>query len=1282
MSSDGTFIQTSGAGGDAGGGAFLRPGAVFGGYRVLEELGRGGMGVVWRAQELSLGREVALKVLPFGVELAPQELLRFKREAEAGGRLSHPCIVAVHAFGEVDGIHYIAQELVGDGRSLSDRLAELHKLPELPREHYREVAEFFARIAEALQVAHDAGVEHRDVKPGNVLIAPDGGPKVADFGLAHVEDALALSRTGEFAGTPFYMSPEQAASRRMGIDHRTDIFSLGATLYEALTLTRPFDGDTSHQVLEKVMLQDPVDPQKLRSRVPRDLAVICLKALEKQRDHRYASMEAMASDLRRFLRHEPILARPPGPVRRLSKWTARHPTATAVTALGAAALVAIAFLLVRLVRANTDLVGARDAALVSAEQACEQEKLAQIKANEARVSLELAEQRRGEAERARGEAEEAAAREADARRKAEEARAETESALAEVERQSYLGNILGAGVHLERGDYAQARRSLDACPVSLRGWEWNHFDLVQDPSIASFQGTYNPSTYEFFPSLTTVNCMALDPSGKRMLTNAAHTTSVWDLETETLLHTLRRLDYTTVEAVAYEPAGGWFLTASAGGLVAKWEASSGQLLATFEGHTDQVRAVAVHPDGRSLVSGSWDGTVRAWDATNEQQLWMFAGPEGCHFTWTAFTPDGARVLVGGTFGAHVLDPNSGTELRLLTRAYVSCAALSPDGRIVAAVIGYGPWPTSIQRLDVDSGAQLAEFEGHADAVDAISFSPDGRTVYSGSADRTVRAWDVASGESSVLIHGEAPMTALAASADSETVWTGSIAHGVRRWDLNTRSPFTALSAGSVAGLCLAISSDNAMIATGAADRTVRLWSARTGELMATLRGHGLEIESVAFSHDGRFLASVSRDGTARLWSAETHESIRCIEGISAGRSLVRSDGENLLVLVGGHSSEGNEGSPRLRVLDARTGALVAYLGNEQLSIEPLALDAVRGRVLVTNNGSTTATLLDRATGDELVELKWHQSRVRCAAFGLSGRLIATGADNSTIHLWDAKSGQQLRTMQGHRGAVLAVDFHPDGSRLASGAADGTVRVWDARDGSILAIFEKHVGEVTSVAFTSGGRRLVSASEDGTIGVWDSDLADLRGLWGSEERRNLVNGLLDELFEEHLLVDHVVSSIERLDDLEPGVREEAIRVAHARGNPLADDFLTDCWWLAHREDSEEAAYQRALRYAVAGIELAPEDPRFLNVQGLCFYRLGRFAEALAVGERAARANSEQAVPYEPAYDLVLMAMCQARLGNLRDARELMERVRDRAISPSYRYLWRLMQEAEERIADGS
>ncbi len=300
----------------------LREGRILGDFQLEVELGRGGWGMVWQARQLSLGRKVALKILYPHHALSGRALRRFQREAAAAGRAVHTSIVSIHETGSCDGLHYICEDLVPGGTTLSDHLAEIRGRPSLPSDYYSRIATIFRELAEGLSAAHDAGVIHRDIKPSNILLTRGGQPLIADFGMAKLMSDASVS--GDLTGTPYYMSPEQLTPRNVPVDGRTDVFGLGATLYEALTLRRAFDGDTWQQIAEKILSTEPPAPQLVKSRIPRDLAVICSKAIEKAPKDRYASMADMAEDLRRFLANEPIVARPPSVSYQLRLFARRH----------------------------------------------------------------------------------------------------------------------------------------------------------------------------------------------------------------------------------------------------------------------------------------------------------------------------------------------------------------------------------------------------------------------------------------------------------------------------------------------------------------------------------------------------------------------------------------------------------------------------------------------------------------------------------------------------------------------------------------------------------------------------------------------------------------------------------------------------------------------------------------------------------------------------------------------------------------------------------------------
>jgi len=296
------------------------------GYEVQAVLGQGGMGVVYRARHLRLDRPVALKMLLAGPYASREERERFQREAEAVAGLRHPNIVQLYDVGDLDGRPYFTMEFV-DGGSLAQKIAGM------PQPACQSAA-FLTQVAEAVHFAHQSGIVHRDLTPANILLATDGTPKVTDFGLARrLERGSGLTLSGVPIGTPSYMAPEQARGEKGAVGPATDVYALGAILYEMLTGRPPFRAETSTGTLQQVLHDDPVPPSRLNPAVPRDPATICLKCLSKEPQRRYASTAALAEDLRRFLRGETITARRAGRLERLARWARRSPAAAALLAV-------------------------------------------------------------------------------------------------------------------------------------------------------------------------------------------------------------------------------------------------------------------------------------------------------------------------------------------------------------------------------------------------------------------------------------------------------------------------------------------------------------------------------------------------------------------------------------------------------------------------------------------------------------------------------------------------------------------------------------------------------------------------------------------------------------------------------------------------------------------------------------------------------------------------------------------------------------------------------------
>jgi serine/threonine protein kinase len=385
------------------------PGTL-GDFQVVREIGRGGMGIVYEAVQLSLGRRVALKVLPFAAALDAKHLQRFKTEAHAAAALHHTNIVPVHAVGCERGVHFYAMQLI-EGQSLDAVIRELRGEDAGPaastvdfragatvatptsartsqrsgraRESYRTAARIAAQVADALEHAHAAGVIHRDIKPANLLLDARGTVWVTDFGLAQVSADVSLTRTGDMVGTLRYMSPEQAAGQRVLIDHRTDVYSLGATLYELLTLEPIFSGQDRRALLHQILTEEPRPPRQIERSIPVELETIVLKAVAKAPEERYATAAELAADLRRFLDERPILARRPTLVERARKWMRRHPSfVAAALLLLVGVVVALGVTTALVTRAEARTREAYEREQLRAEEAEKRFQLAQAAAND------------------------------------------------------------------------------------------------------------------------------------------------------------------------------------------------------------------------------------------------------------------------------------------------------------------------------------------------------------------------------------------------------------------------------------------------------------------------------------------------------------------------------------------------------------------------------------------------------------------------------------------------------------------------------------------------------------------------------------------------------------------------------------------------------------------------------------------------------------------------------------------------------------------------------------
>jgi WD40 repeat protein/serine/threonine protein kinase len=1119
------------------------PPEQLGEYRLIREVGRGGMGVVFEAVQESLGRHVALKVLPYNALVSPHCLERFRREARAAARLHHTNIVPVFGVGEHAGIHYYAMQFIY-GQGLNDVLEEVRRLrgpqatppaggagpgrglatsvaeglvtgqfpsggrpgpatealtdglpaPQPPGQtgnaesstpqpeassgdattpgpagsgpsgissqpearYFRSVAQLGVQAAEALAYAHREGILHRDVKPSNLLLDTTGRVWVTDFGLAKAEDAEDLTQPGDLVGTLSYMAPERFQGQA---DARSDVYGLGVTLYELLTLRQAFADSNRARLINRVQHEEPARPRRLDRLAPRDLETIVLKAMAKDPVRRYQTADQLADDLRRFLAGEPIGARRVGWVERGLKWAKRRP---AVAGLLAALVLAALGMVVGGTWFTLSLQGALGIAEDQRDKAIQARREADVSAEAERGAKEKAQAAQKRAE--------------DEKQQADAARWQADAARTKAEWLAYAGQIALAHREWQDGDVAHAWGVLNACQQDLRGWEHRYLYTLFNQNQRTLRGHTGP-----------VHSVAFSPDGKRLVSGGYDgTVKVWDAQTgqETLSlkgHTFE------VHSVAFSPDGKRIASASNDQTVRVWDAQTGQEIRTLKGHTGAVTSVAFSPDGKRLVSGSWGqdqegrplrGEIKVWDVQTGQETLSLNGlTDGV--SSVAFSPDGKR-LVSGSWDetVKVWDAQTGQQTLIFlehTGAVLS-VAFSPDGkRVVSGSGGWGhgrPLPGEVKVWNAQTGKETLTLKGHTGSVNSVAFSPDGKRLVSGSGDGTLKVWDAQTGQETLSLKGHTgKVTSVAFSPDGRRLVSASFDKTVKVWDAQTGQETLTLKGHTGKVTSVAFSPDGKRLLSGG-DTTLKVWDAQTGQQALTLKGHTFEVLSVAFSPDGKRLLSGSLDKTVKVWDAQTGQEILTIRG---ARSPVAfsPDGKRL---VSGSADN------TVKVWDAQTGRETLSLEGHTGPVLSVAFSP-DGKRLVSGGGDGTLKVWDAQTGQKTLTLKADIGWVRSVAFRPDGKRLVSGGEEFKV--WDAQTGQEILTLKGHTSAVLSVAFSPDGKRLVSGSDYNTLKVWDAQTGQETLTLKGHTGPVESVAFSPDGKRLASASGDQTVKVWDA-----------------------------------------------------------------------------------------------------------------------------------------------------------------------------------------------------
>jgi eukaryotic-like serine/threonine-protein kinase len=1008
-------------------------GSLIGRYKLLEEIGEGGMGVVYMAeQQEPVRRRVAFKIIKLGMDTR-QVVARFEAERQALALMDHPNIAKVLDGGATDtGRPYFVMELV-QGVPIT-RFCDENQLSS------EERLKLFIQVCHAVQHAHQKGIIHRDLKPTNVLVTLNDGvphPMVIDFGVAKAINQKLTEKTlftnfATMIGTPAYMSPEQAEMSKLDVDTRSDIYSLGVLLYELLTGATPFPEErlrsAGYVEMQRIICEEKplrpstritrtAEPKAKSSLAPRlsplatDLDWIVMKCLEKDRTRRYETANGLAEDLRRHLDNEPVLARPPSRLYEFRKSVQRHKVGFAATAA------IILVLMAGVLASSWEASRATHAELVARQRAYASD-------------MNLAKQ-----------------------------------ALDE-------GNLGGAIELLNRQRPKPGQQD-------LRGWEWRYL----------WRQTRSDATFTICRIKAEVNSLAASPDDTMLAVGADHEggVAVWDLQTRNeVAHLATNEEEVCAAFSPTEP-----LLAFAGNrspasrhpktTVHLWNTATRQMVTNWP--LDRVcMGLAFSKDGRKLVTSTAYGHITLWRMPDGTLLTNYPSSQTSNVgTEFAATPDLGLAAYAMGSRIRVVDLRAGTNLwtkRAATNEAITALALSPDGKTLASGAGFGE--SDIRLWDVATRKEIGRLEGHTGWVSSLVFWPDGKKLASSSADQTIRIWDVASRKCLDVLRGHRDeVWRLGLLPDDKTLVSGGKDGTVCFWDTSTNHPRnrSATIPANVWGWCFAADSQSVLILNNQGQ--VARWSGadfQREEPLLPLPA-GRNIMTAAFSEDGHFLAVGLTNGTVQVWDLEAKVLWRQLT-TSAGKIvplIFQRDGKGLLTA--------DPSLHRFQKWDLTTGletwARTIRWEIPRGTISPdgwigVGLSRDRGVVVNLTRPSETIRPLDILEG----------SRV---TFSPDEKRVAASSDLGYVRVWNTATWREEATLRGFLHAACSVAFSPEGKRLATGGASSykTVMLWDTHSWQTVLTLAGQGPNLRMLAmkFSPDGNTLGAVNELGTLVLW-------------------------------------------------------------------------------------------------------------------------------------------------------------------------------------------------------